>query len=229
MTKHGLIFALALSILAAFSAIGAQSNAEMTMPIEPPVEYEVQSSSRLPLIDGVVTEGEYAHMYHDELIGMMLRWEAVGEVMYIGMVAPGTGWVGLNFMPMDGTIHGDTVIGYVDGETQDTFMSDQVAPGDAHFPHFDDRQHGGETSFIEISGSEINGVTIIEFSRALMTGESTDVPFMDMGLMTMISFHPTADDYVSYHSEWYNVVTINYISGAVGEAMDMSHTGSDEN
>ena len=228
MTKHGLIFALAVFILAAFSALGAQSNDEMTMPIDPPVEHEVQSSSRLPLVDGVSTMGEYAHMYHDELIGMMLRWEAVDGIMYICMEAPATGWVGLNFMPGDGTIHGDTVIGYVDAETQDTFMSDQVAPGDAHFPHFDDRQHGGETSFIEIAGSEIDGVTIIEFSRAVMTGEPTDAPFMDMGLMTMISFHPTADDYVSYHSEWYNVVTINYISGEVMEAMDMSHTGSDE-
>jgi hypothetical protein len=180
----------------------------------------------VPIVDGVVTDMEYAHMYHDEMIGMMLRWEAVGGVMYICMEAPGTGWVGLNFMPMDGAIHGDTVIGYVNADTQATFLSDQVAPGDAHFPHFDDRLHGGEISFIEVAGSEIDGRTIIEFSRALMTGEPTDVAFMDMGLMTMISFHPTADDYVSYHSKWYNVVTINYISGDVGEATDMSHTGS---
>ena len=217
MTKHGVLFALNLVFLFTLSTFGAQSTAESSLNLD------------RPLVDGVVTEGEYAHMYHDELIGMMLRWQAVDDVMYIAMVAPGTGWVGLNFMPMDGTIHGDTVIGYVDVETQETFMSDQVAPGDAHFPHFDDRQHGGETSFIEIGGSEQNGVTIIEFSRALITGEPTDAPFMDMGLMTMISFHPTADDYVSYHSEWYNVITINYVSGEVMGAMDMSHTGSDEN
>ena len=217
MTKHGVLFALNLVFLFTLSTFGAQSTAESSLSLD------------RPLVDGVVTEGEYAHMYHDELIGMMLRWQAVDDVMYIAMIAPATGWVGLNFMPMDGTIHGDTVIGYVDVETQETFMSDQVAPGDAHFPHFDDRQHGGETSFIEIGGSEKGGVTIIEFSRALMTGEPTDAPFMDMGLMTMISFHPTADDYVSYHSEWYNVITINYVSGEVMGAMDMSHTGSDEN
>lgn len=217
MTKHGVLFALNLVLLFTLSTFGAQSTVESSLNLD------------RPLIDGVVSEGEYAHMYHDELIGMMLRWQAVDDVMYIAMVAPGTGWVGLNFMPNDGTIHGDTVIGYVDVETQETFMSDQVAPGDAHFPHFDDRQHGGETSFIEIAGSERDGVTIIEFTRALITGEPTDAPFMDMGLMTMISFHPTADDYVSYHSEWYNVITINYVSGEVMGAMDMSHTGSDEN
>lgn len=178
-----------------------------------------------PIVDGVVAGSEYSHMYHDEMIGMTLRWEAVDDVMYICMQAPATGWVGLNFMPMDGTIHGDTVIGYVEPDLQVTFMSDQVAPGNAHFPHYDDRQFGGEISFLEIAGTEVDGVTIIEFSRALMTGEPTDAAFMDMGLMTMISYHPTADDYVSYHSKWYNVVTINYISGEVGEAMDMSHTG----
>jgi hypothetical protein len=37
-----------------------------------------------------------------------------------------------------------------------------------------------------------------------------------------------ADDYVSYHSKWCNVVTINYVSGEVMDAMDMSHTGSDD-
>ena len=127
MTKHGLLFALMLVFLAPLSTFGAQSVDEALLTLE------------RPLVDGVVSEGEYAHMYHDELIGMMLRWQAVDGVMYICMVAPGTGWVGLNFMPGDGTIHGDIVIGYVDAETQDTFMSDQVAPGDAHFPHFDDR------------------------------------------------------------------------------------------
>jgi len=162
MTKHGLPFALTLVLLLTLSSFGAQSNDETLLPLG------------TPLVDGVSTIGEYAHMYHDESIGMMLRWEAVGDVMYICMEAPGTGWVGLNFMPGDGTIHGDTVIGYVDAESQDTFMSDQVAPGDAHFPHFDDRQHGGKTSFIKIAGSEIDGVTIIEFSRAVITGEPTD-------------------------------------------------------
>jgi hypothetical protein len=201
MLKHGILFAFGIAAIG-FAAAG------------------------VPMVDGVVTDMEYAHMYHDEMIGMMLRWEAVGDVMYICMEAPATGWIGLNFMPMDGTIHGDTVIGYVDADTQEAFLSDQVAPGDAHFPHFDDRQHGGKTSFLEVAGSEIEGRTVIEFSRALMTGEPTDAAFMDMGLMTMISFHPTADDYVSYHSKFYNVVTINYISGEVGDAMDMSHTGS---
>ncbi len=216
MTKHAVPIAMMLLVLPVLSAFGDNTPGEAA--------YGFFN----PQVDGVIDEGEYGHRYHDELIGMVLHWQAVGDVMYIGMVASGTGWVGLNFMPDDGTIHGDTVIGYVDGDTQETFLSDQVAPGDAHFPHYDDRQHGGQRSFIAVGGRETDGVTTIEFSRALNTGEPTDAVFMNMGLMTMISFHPTADDYVSYHSKWYNVVTINYISGDVSEAMDMSHTGHDD-
>jgi len=215
MIKHAIPLALMLLALSAFPLFGDNTPGEASVGFF------------TPHVDGTIDEGEYGHWYHDDLIGMVLYWQAVGDVMTIGMVAPGTGWVGLNFMPENGTIHGDTVIGYVDGDTQETFLSDQVAPGDAHFPHYDDRQHGGLRSFIEVGGSEREGVTTIEFSRAIDTGEPTDAVFMNMGLMTMISFHPTADDYVSYHSKWYDVITINYISGDVTEAMDMSHTGHD--
>ena len=181
-----------------------------------------------PVIDGRTTSGEYDFLYHNNEIGMWLRWSVVGDTIYLNMEAPATGWVGLNFMPMDGTIHGDTVIGYVRND-QSVHLSDQVAPGDDHFPHFEDVQHGGTESFLAVAGSEENGTTIIEFSRKLMTGEPTDAMFMDMGLMTMISFHPDADDVISYHSEWYSVVTINYLTGFVNDfPADVSHvTGHD--
>ena len=78
MIKHGVLFALSLGFLFAFSASADQSSL----------------NPDCPLVDGVVTEGEYAHMYHDELIGMMLRWQAVNDVMYIAIIAPATGNIG---------------------------------------------------------------------------------------------------------------------------------------
>lgn len=227
MIKHGSKFVFLLVFVLALAALALQDDPDMQMPAETPAEDQAPVRDEAPVVDGELAEGEYAFMYHDMEIDMVLRWRAVEEVMFIYMQAPGTGWIGLNFMPGDGTAHGDTVIGYVDGETQEAFMSDQVAPGDAHFPHYDDRQHGGETSFIEVAGSEVEGVTIIEFSRALVTGEaSTDADFVDVGLMTMLGYHATADDFETYHSKTYNVININYISGMVMEAMDMDHTGN---
>ena len=181
-----------------------------------------------PVIDGRAESGEYKFLYYNNEIGMWLRWSVVEDTIYLSMEAPATGWVGLNFMPMDGTIHGDTVIGYVRSD-QSVHLSDQVAPGDDHFPHFEDIQHGGSDSFLAVAGSELDGITTIEFSRKLMTGEPTDAMFMNAGLMTMISFHPDADDFVSYHSQWYSVVTINYLTGFVNDfPTDVSHvTGHD--
>ena len=182
------------------------------------------TTAAAPDIDGTVDGAEYAFSYHNNEIGMSLSWSVLEGVIYLAMRAPATGWVGLNFMPMDGTIHGDTVIGYVDGISKTLSLSDQVAPGDGHFPHFEDSQHGGSTSFLETAGSEREGETTIEFSRKLMTGEPTDAMFMDRGLMTMISFHPSADDYVSYHGGFYSVVTINYLTGHVNDfPTDLSH------
>ena len=183
------------------------------------------AQSEGPVIDGRTTPGEYAFLYYNNEIGMWLRWSVLEGTIYFNMEAPATGWVGLNFMPMDGTIHGDTVIGYVRSD-QSVHLSDQVAPGDDHFPHFEDVQHGGTESFLSVAGSEEDGTTIIEFSRKLMTGEPTDAMFMNVGLMTMVSFHPSADDFVSYHSQWYSVVTINYLTGYVNDfPTDVSHVG----
>jgi len=170
-----------------------------------------------PVVDGVATIDEYAYVYQDEAIGMTLRWEAVDDVMYMCMEAPGTGWLAVSFVPMDGAIYADTIIGYVNGDDQITYLSDQAAPNDSHFSHLDDTELGGEVSFISVSGREEEGRTIIEFSRLLDTGEDTDVALMDADLTTMLAFHPEADDHISYHSQWRTVVSINFISGTVGE------------
>jgi hypothetical protein len=179
-----------------------------------------------PVIDGVTHLDEYHYIYRNNEIGMWLFWSVIGDTIYISMRAPATGWLGLNFMPMDGTIHGDTVIGYVEpqGDAFSVKLSDQVAPGDGHFPHYEDVKLGGTESVLDAAGSEIGGVTTIEFTRKLMTGEETDAMFMDDVLMTMISFHPTADDYISYHDSWYSVVTINYLRGYVNDfPTDLTH------
>jgi hypothetical protein len=173
-----------------------------------------------PLVDGVATTDEYAYTYQDEAIGMTLHWQAIDDVMVMCLEAPGTGWVAISFVPTDGTIYADMIIGYVDAETQEAHLSDQAAPSNVHFSHFEDTQLGGEASFIEVAGHEEEGKTVIEFSRSLNTGEDTDVAFADTDLKTMIAFHPYADDLVSYHSQWHDVLSINYITGTVSDGTD---------
>lgn len=80
-----------------------------------------------------------------------------------------------------------------------------------------DTEHGGATSFLQVASTAFDGITTIEFSRKLMTGEPTDAMFMNQGLMAMVSFHPNADASISYHSQFYSVVTINDVTEHVND------------
>jgi hypothetical protein len=168
-----------------------------------------------PTVDGVASTDEYAYTYQDEATGMILSWEAVDDLIYICMEAPGTGWLAVSLLPSEDEGYTDMIIGYVDAETQTVHLADQAAPVASHFSHVDDTELGGNESFIDVAGREEEGSTVIEFSRLLNTEEDTDVAFTDVNLTTMIAFHPDADDYSTYHSQWRNVVSINYISGIV--------------
>jgi hypothetical protein len=92
MNRHALSLGLIFIIAAALAGVGAQAaDEEMRMPEVSPDE-AVASSLDRPLVDGVVTEGEYATMLCDELIGMTVHWQAVDDTMFICLIEPGTGW-----------------------------------------------------------------------------------------------------------------------------------------
>ena len=185
-----------------------------------------------PTIDGKIEEAEYTYLYHSNPIGMFLYWSIVKDTLYVGLKAPAEGWVALNLMPMGGSIHGDTIIGYVVKSglfSQRVELVDQVAPDDGHFPHFDDTERGGEDSILSKDGSQTGGVTIIEFSRKLNTGDANDTMISEgMSTMIMLAYHPNADDYQSYHGIVERIaLTVDFFTGFVNDfPADVSHTGS---
>ncbi len=184
-----------------------------------------------PSIDGKITAGEYRNLYYSNSIRMSLYWSIVGDTLYIGLRAPAEGWLAINFMQMDGAIHGDTIIGFVDpGLFSDKLeLADHVAPADGHFPHMDDTDVGGEDNILEKDGTENDGVTIIEFSRKLNTGDENDTVIMEgMDTMIMLAYAPEADDYQTYHGVIERIaLTVNFFNGFVNDfPTDTSHTGS---
>lgn len=186
-----------------------------------------------PTVDGRISAGEYRNLYYSNLVQMSLYWSIAGDTLYIGLKAPGAGWVAINFMAMEGgSIHGDTIIGYVDpGLFSDKlYLSDQVAPEDGHFPHMDDTGVGGEYNILDKAGTENNGVTVIEFSRKLNTGDVNDIALMDdgMGTMVMLAYSPDADDYQTYHGAIERIaLTVDFFNGFVNDfPTGESHTGS---
>ena len=184
-----------------------------------------------PTVDGKISAGEYRNLYYSNAIRMYLYWSVVGESLYVGLRAPAQGWVAINLMQMDGAIHGDTIIGFVTpGLFGDKLeLADQVAPEDGHFPHVDDTEQGGVDSILDKDGSEEAGVTIIEFSRKLDTGDVNDTMLAEgMSTMIMLAYAPEGDDYQTYHGAMERItLTVDFFNGFVNDfPTDVSHTGS---
>ncbi|MFC2095001.1 DOMON domain-containing protein [Candidatus Bipolaricaulota bacterium] len=184
-------------------------------------------------VDGKISAGEYRNLYYSNPIQMSLYWTIIGDTIYIGLRAPAEGWLAINLMAMmGGDIHGDTIIGFVNpGLFNDTLsLADQVAPEDGHFPHMDDTERGGEDNILDKDGTQNDGVTVIEFSRKLNTGDANDIALMDdgMGTMIMLAYSPDADDYQTYHGAMERIaLTVDFFNGFVNDfPTGESHTGS---
>lgn len=52
-----------------------------------------------PIIDGRITEGEYASHYQARRIGMEVHWTIEGDSIYFGLQAPATGWLAVGWDP----------------------------------------------------------------------------------------------------------------------------------
>lgn len=162
---------------------------------------------------------------------MSLRWSIVGDTLYVALRAPAEGWLAIDFMAMDGSIHGDTIIGYVEpGLFNDKlYLFDQVAPEDAHFPHGDDTDRGGSYDILAENGSENDGVTIIEFARKLNTGDANDTAITEgMKTSIMLAYNPTDDDVQAYHGNMKRIaLTVDFFNGFVNDfPTGESQTGS---
>ena len=190
-----------------------------------------QAQTESPSIDGKISAGEYRNLYYSNPIRMSLYWSIVGDTLHIGLRAPAKGWLAINFMQMDGSIHGDTIIGFVDpGLFGDRLqLADQVAPEDGHFPHVDDTELGGADNILNKDGTQDGGVTVIEFSRKLNTGDANDTVIMEgMQTMIMLAYAPEADDFQTYHGAMERIaLTVDFFSGYVNDfPSGESHTGS---
>ncbi len=154
-------------------------------------------------VDGVIGEGEYPVKYVDPATGITLAWVHDGRNLYVAIKAPGTGWVGIGFgsKTMD---KANIIIGFVDDKTGELHIEDETGVGHSHAP---DVELGGSNDLVEYSGRQENGLTTIEFVFPLNSGDKLDPPIM-MGktISVIISYHPSADDFASYHGATYSVI-----------------------
>jgi hypothetical protein len=124
--------------------------------------------------DGVITDGEYSH--GTELAGgrYTLFWRNDAEDFQMAMAAGVTGWVAVGFEPTSGMKDADIVLGWV--EAGGPRIADMYATG-VTGPHPPDGDLGGTGDIFEFGGTETDGMTVIEFSRKMDTGDSYDKAF----------------------------------------------------
>lgn len=145
-------------------------------PHEPPTPPTAQPTSPPPaqqpakwVADGIIESGEYAKMR--TFRNFEINWFSDDNHIYIGIKAKTTGWLALGIQPGTMMKDADMVLGFVkDGKVT---VVDQFSTG-TYGPHRPDTELGGSNNIIEYGGREEASYTIIEFKRALSTGDRYD-------------------------------------------------------
>jgi hypothetical protein len=167
-----------LLLLFGLGAACSQPRVPSEPPISPPTSPQTPPDS-LPSqpvewsADGVISDGEYTKVaaYGDYEI----NWASDEGYIYVGLKVKTTGWVAVGIQPGSLMKDADIVLGSVqDGEVS---VSDHFSTGDFG-PHKADKELGGTDDIIEFDGKEAAGYTIIEFVRALNTGDKYDHPLV---------------------------------------------------
>ena len=108
-----------------------------------------------PLIDGAIASGEYRHSMTDPATGITVAWQNDSTALYVGLVSPGTGWVGIGFDPSMKMQGASFVLAAVANGTLSVTNEFGVAPTF----HSSTKQ----SDIIQAAGQEANGTTTVEF------------------------------------------------------------------
>lgn len=119
--------------------------------------------------DGVILDNEYSKT---QVFGELEVYSRVdGDKVRMALKAKTNGYVSIGFDPSDRMKDADMVMGVVkDGKAT---VADLYSTGPTG-PHPPDEQQGGKNDVTVFGGSKKDGVTIIEFERKLVTGDSKD-------------------------------------------------------
>jgi hypothetical protein len=146
-----------------------------TAPVEPAATATLSTATPAPgpewNADGTISAGEYDDEVSLANGRMVVYWKNNGDTLYMGLWGQVSGWVAIGFEPTTAMKDADMILGYVSGG-QATVL-DQYATG-IFGPHPSDTELGGTYDILKADGSESGGVTVIEFSRKLNTGDRFD-------------------------------------------------------
>lgn len=146
-----------------------------------------------PYLDGRIDDLEYRNGMIDADTGMSVHWQNDGSILYIGLDAPGTGWLSIGFGP-ERQMQGANIViaAIVDGEL---VIEDHY--GNAPTSHRrDDVGH-----VIQAAGSEAKGRSTVELAIPLASGDEQDAE-LEPGseVVIILAYHRASDRLTMRHT-----------------------------
>jgi hypothetical protein len=146
--------------------------------------------------DGLITSNEYSNSVTYGSGVFEINWETDAQYIYVGIKAKTTGWVALGFNANSQLKNVDYVFGWVSNGK--AYIADEFS-GDFHGQHQTDESLGGKDNITDYGGQEKDGYTIIEFKRALISGDIYDAN-LSSGDVPIIWSYGSSDDISMIHS-----------------------------
>jgi hypothetical protein len=153
--------------------------------------------------DGTIMPGEYANnVTYDDY---ELYWNNDDQYVYIGIKAKTTGFVAVGIQPGVTMLDADIILGYVlNGQAQ---VFDMYSTG-AFGPHPQDTELGGTDDVLSPAGTEDGEYTVIEFKRALDTGDKYDNALVKGANKIIWAYGPNKDPNLKHTARGYGQIEI---------------------
>lgn len=159
-----------------------------------------------------ITTSLFASSYDHEVKAkdMTFAWKVDGDTLHAKMSAKTKGWVGVGFNPSKKMKDANFILGYVkDGQAKVVDHFGTKATG-----HADDTKEGGSEDVTLVGGTEDKGVTVIEFTMPINSGDKMDSALTaDGDTILLLSYGPDRDSFKPRH-KFKKTMTVNLATGA---------------
>jgi hypothetical protein len=149
-------------------------------------------------VDGLVAPGEYPSKVEFEDGLFSVSWRIDGDFITMALAGKTTGWVAVGIEPTEFMKDADMIFGWVNPEGK-AFSVDAWSTG-AYGPHPPDAALGGTNDIASFAGTERDGVTVIEFTRPLDTGDRYDRKIPRSGPVNVLWAVGPSDSFTDRHA-----------------------------
>jgi hypothetical protein len=158
------------------------------------------SVEETPVVDGVVQQNEYNSSRTFASDAFQLYWTINDSTIFVGMIGQTTGWIAVGFDPTTSMLDADLMYGWVESDGT-VILYDAISLNSFGSNHPKDVDNGGVDNILSYNGTEDSGVTTIEFSRNLITGDDNDNDIPNSGTIDIIWAIGNTDSFTSAHSQ----------------------------